>query len=42
MEGKTTDSRAEYQEFLTEWKDADTDLPILKTAKEELAKLPAY
>ena len=41
MEGKTAESRAEYQEFLKEWKDADADLPVLKTARDEFAKLPA-
>jgi eukaryotic-like serine/threonine-protein kinase len=30
---------AEYQEFLTLWKDADPDIPILKQAKAEYAKL---
>jgi hypothetical protein len=28
-----------YQDFLALWKDADSDLPILKQAKEEYAKL---
>jgi len=42
MSGKTAESRAEYQTFFIGWKDADPDLPILKTAKEELAKLPAH
>jgi len=42
MSGKTPESRAEYQTFFTAWKDADPDLPILKTAKAELAKLPAH
>jgi serine/threonine protein kinase/tetratricopeptide (TPR) repeat protein len=30
---------AAYKEFLTLWKDADTDTPILKEAKAEFAKL---
>jgi hypothetical protein len=30
---------AAYQEFLTLWKDADPDIPILKQAKAEYAKL---
>jgi tetratricopeptide (TPR) repeat protein len=42
MENKIAESRAEYQEFLKEWKDADPDLPILKTAKDEFAKLPVH
>ena len=32
-------TRAAYQTFLSLWKDADPDLPILKQAKEEYAKL---
>jgi len=32
-------SRAAYREFLTHWKDADPDIPILKEAKAEYAKL---
>jgi eukaryotic-like serine/threonine-protein kinase len=30
---------AAYKDFLTLWKDADTDIPILKQAKTEYAKL---
>jgi hypothetical protein len=32
-------ARAAYQESLTLWKDADRDIPILKGAKAEFAKL---
>jgi hypothetical protein len=32
-------ARAAYQDFLTLWKDADPDIPILKEAKTEYAKL---
>jgi len=32
-------ARAAYPEFLTLWKDADPDIPILKEAKAEYAKL---
>jgi len=32
-------ARAAYQDFLTLWKDADADTPILKQAKAEYAKL---
>ena len=32
-------ARAAYEDFLTLWKDADPDLPILKQAKEEYARL---
>jgi len=34
-----TEARAEYSNFLTLWKDADPDIPILKEAKAEYAKL---
>ena len=30
---------AAYEDFLTLWKDADPDIPILKQAKAEYAKL---
>jgi eukaryotic-like serine/threonine-protein kinase len=32
-------ARAAYQDFLTLWKEADSDIPILKQAKAEYAKL---
>jgi len=35
----TAKARAAYQDFLTLWKDADPDIPILKEAKAEYAKL---
>ncbi len=37
---KTTESRAEYEHFFSVWKDADQDLPLLKQARAEYAKLP--
>jgi hypothetical protein len=39
MQGDTAKARAAYQEFLTAWKDADADLPVLQQAKAEYAKL---
>jgi predicted Zn-dependent protease/predicted Ser/Thr protein kinase len=39
MAGDTVKARAAYKEFLTLWKDADPDIPILKQAKAEYAKL---
>ena len=39
MTGDTAKSRAAYQDFFTLWKDADPDIPILKEAKAEYAKL---
>jgi hypothetical protein len=32
-------ARAAYQDFFALWKDADPDLPVLKEAKAEYAKL---
>jgi tetratricopeptide (TPR) repeat protein len=39
LEGDTAKARAAYRDFLTLWKDADPDIPILKEAKAEYAKL---
>jgi len=37
--GDTAKARTAYQDFITLWKDADPDIPILKEAKAEYAKL---
>jgi eukaryotic-like serine/threonine-protein kinase len=39
MSGNTANARAAYEDFLTLWKDADPDIPILEQAKAEYAKL---
>jgi tetratricopeptide (TPR) repeat protein len=39
MQGDTAKAKAAYQDFLTLWKDADPDIPVLKQAKAEYAKL---
>jgi tetratricopeptide (TPR) repeat protein len=39
LQGDTAKARTAYQDFLTLWKDADPDIPILKKAKAEYAKL---
>ena len=39
LQGDHAKARAAYQDFLTLWKDADPDIPILKQAKAEYAKL---
>ena len=39
LSGDTNKARTAYQEFLTLWKDADPDIPILKQAKAEYATL---
>jgi hypothetical protein len=37
--GDTAKAKSAYQDFLTLWNDADPDIPILKEAKAEYAKL---
>jgi tetratricopeptide (TPR) repeat protein len=39
MQGDTAKAKAAYQDFLTLWKDADPDIPVLIAAKSEYAKL---
>jgi serine/threonine protein kinase/Tfp pilus assembly protein PilF len=39
MENNSAKARTAYQDFLTLWKDADPDIPILKQAKAEYARL---
>jgi len=41
LKGDTAKARAEYETFLTLWKDADPDVPIYRQAKAEYAKLRA-
>ena len=39
LQGESSKALAAYKDFLTLWKDADPDVPILKEAKAEFAKL---
>ncbi len=39
VSGDTAKAKTAYQDFLTLWKDADPDIPILKEAKAEYANL---
>jgi serine/threonine protein kinase/predicted Zn-dependent protease len=39
MSGNTAAAKTTYQDFLVLWKEADPDIPILKEAKAEYAKL---
>jgi eukaryotic-like serine/threonine-protein kinase len=41
LSGDTDKARATYQNFFQLWKDADPDIPILKQAKDDYAKLSA-
>ena len=39
LSGDTTRAKTAYLDFLTLWKDADPDIPILKQARAEYATL---
>ena len=39
LAGDKDKASTSYQDFLTLWKDADPDIPILKEAKAEYTKL---
>ncbi len=42
LQGDSAKSRTAYQDFFALWKDADPDIPILKQAKAEYAKLQGF
>jgi hypothetical protein len=39
QQGDIPKAKAAYQDFLTLWKDADSDIPVLKQAHAEYSKL---
>ncbi len=39
MAGDKTNAKKAYDAFFTEWKNADTDLPVIAEAKKEYAQL---
>jgi hypothetical protein len=39
LAGDVTKAKSAYQEFLTLWKNADRDIPVLRQANAEYAKL---
>lgn len=39
LAGDTAEAKSSYGEFFNLWKDADADIPILKQAKIEYARL---
>jgi hypothetical protein len=39
LQGESASAQAAYQDFFALWKDADPDIPILKQAKVEYARL---
>ncbi len=39
LQGDKSRSRLAYQDFLALWKDADSDVPLLKQARDEYAKV---
>jgi len=40
LAGETSKAHMAYQDFLTLWKDADSDIPLLRQARAEEAGLP--
>ena len=40
LSGDTVKARSAYNDLLTLWKDADPDVPVLKEARAEYARLP--
>ena len=38
--GDTAKAKTAYQDFFALWKNADSDIPVLKQAQAEYAKLP--
>jgi hypothetical protein len=40
LSGDTVKAKSAYQDLLTLWKDADPELPVVKEAKAEYARLP--
>ena len=39
LQGETERAHTAYKDFLTLWKDADRDIPVLRQAKAEYAQL---
>jgi len=39
LQGDNAKAKGAYQDFLTLWRDADPDIPILKQAKTEYANV---
>ena len=39
LQGDTVKAKTAYEDFLTLWKNADSDIPVLQKAKAEYAKL---
>jgi eukaryotic-like serine/threonine-protein kinase len=39
LQGDKAKAKTAYQDFFAAWKDADPDVPVLKDAKAEYAKL---
>lgn len=42
LEKKTGEARAEYEQFLNAWKDADADVPLLIQARQEYSALTVH
>jgi hypothetical protein len=39
LSGDTAGSRTAYEQFLTQWADADADIPVVQEARREFARL---
>jgi len=39
LQGDKTKARTAYQDFFARWKEADADIPVLKEARAEYAKV---
>jgi tetratricopeptide (TPR) repeat protein len=39
LQGDAAKARVKYQDFFSQWKDADPDIPLLKQSQAEYAKL---
>jgi len=39
LQGETAKAKVAYQDFFAVWRDADADVPVLKTARAEYEKL---
>ena len=41
ISGNISEARAMYENFVALWKDADTDIPVLREAKAKLVRITA-
>jgi hypothetical protein len=41
MAGNVSEARAAYEDLFAHWKDADEDIPVLREARSEFARITA-